>query len=208
MELAEAISATGIADGVDLLGNLKIGPVFNPTKLEDLKTTLENADMVVCAAGLPRPNPPPARSALIYPNAPVVKDVATAVAKYAPATTPLLLGTNPLDNTVQIANETLKEEWKKANRTEKLPEVKVFGMAGTLDEARLRIYASKTLNKALGVTSQADATEKRLPYVKPQDVTGNVFGQHGPAMVVDLKSVKIKDTPLDDFITQNTTSAI
>lgn len=188
----------------DLAANLVVGPVFDPKHLEYLEETLKNADMVVCAAGLPRPNPAPPRSALIYPNAPVVKDVATAMARYAKAETVLLLGTNPLDNTVKIADFTLRQEWDKLERGN-LPDVKVIGMSGNLDGARLQIYAAEILNKALcstgkGASSFKDAKESGKIYVRPKNIEGHVYGQHGDGMVVDVENATVFGIPVSDFI--------
>jgi len=206
-QILENLEATVEAEGKgDLLKNLEASNIkYDPKNLEALRPILENVDIGVCAAGLPRPDPAPLRKTLIYPNSKITEEVATAFGLYAPKNAPLLLGTNPLDNTVQIADDVLRKVWKE-NRQSKdgdLPQVKVFGMAGTLDETRLKIYSAKVLNQALEQKAKAEGKNKADVHVRAEDIKGDIYGQHGPSMVVDLDSVTVLGVKLQDFIKQN-----
>ncbi|MEZ5690854.1 MAG: hypothetical protein R3D71_04225 [Rickettsiales bacterium] len=172
-----------------------------------LRDILKDADMVISPGGKPRPNPPPPRSALIYPNSKVVEPIVDAMARYAPKDTPLLLATNPLDNMVQLANDRFKQKWKEFGKEQhegELPEVKAIGMAGALDERRLKIYTAIILRKVL---KENGAKPGNL--VLPSEIDGRVYGQHGEKMAVDIESIKIQDRKtekwesLDNFLEKN-----
>jgi malate/lactate dehydrogenase len=206
-EMLEAMSADPETKG-NVLKAIKCAQhaSYNEKDLSTLKNVLSDADAVVCSAGLPRPDPAPDRSTLIYPNAKVVQNLGTAMARYAPEKTVCILATNPLDNTLKLADDAYKAEVNKlasegdaqaqakaANLDNK---INFIGMAGTLDEARLRIYAAKILNQAL-------QKEGKDICIEPRDVTGDVYAQHGPKMAVDMGSVKVKGQPLVEFCEAN-----
>lgn len=161
----------------------------HPEKMQEL---LRDADVVIVAAGEPRKigadGRTPERSELIGPNADVVVPITEAVARYAPVNTPIIACTNPLDNEIGIMEETCRKVWNEEKHIPKeaQPAIKVVGMAGTLDEMRLKIFTAKAVNAALKENGH-DASSR----IKARDVDGRVYGQHGPAMVIDAASITI-----------------
>jgi len=73
---------------------------------EGLRGALENADVIVVPAGVPR-KPGMTRDDLFNTNASIVRDLAMAAAKYAPQANMLIIS-NPVNSTVPIVSEVYK----------------------------------------------------------------------------------------------------
>ena len=95
--------------------------------------TLEDSDVVIITAGIPR-KPGMSRDDLITTNAKIIGSVAENVAKYSPNAFSIII-TNPLDIMVQHFQEISN-----------IPHQKVVGMAGVLDTARFTTFLSESLN--------------------------------------------------------------
>ncbi|KAH9308272.1 hypothetical protein KI387_036183, partial [Taxus chinensis] len=101
---------------------------------EQLGTALENADIVIIPAGVPR-KPGMTRDDLFNINAGIVKNLCSAIAKYCPGALVNMIS-NPVNSTVPIASEV----FKKAGTYD---EKKLFGVT-TLDVVRAKtFYAAK-----------------------------------------------------------------
>lgn len=101
---------------------------------EQLGKALENADVVIIPAGVPR-KPGMTRDDLFNINAGIVKNLCTAIAKYCPGALVNMIS-NPVNSTVPIASEV----FKKAGTYD---EKKLFGVT-TLDVVRAKtFYAGK-----------------------------------------------------------------
>lgn len=101
---------------------------------EQLGKALENADVVIIPAGVPR-KPGMTRDDLFNINAGIVKNLCTAIAKYCPGALVNMIS-NPVNSTVPIASEI----FKKAGTYD---EKKLFGVT-TLDVVRAKtFYAGK-----------------------------------------------------------------
>lgn len=96
---------------------------------------LENADVVIVTAGLPR-KPGMSRDDLLAINAGIIQKVGENIQKYCPQAFVIVV-TNPLDVMVWVMREACG-----------LPHHKVVGMAGVLDSGRYRCF----LAEALGVS--------------------------------------------------------
>ena len=97
------------------------------TGTNDYATALEDADVVIVTAGVPR-KPGMSRDDLIATNAAVIKTVAGSVSDQCPDAFVIVI-TNPLDAMV----------WA-MQKVSGLPPAKVVGMAGVLDSARFRYF--------------------------------------------------------------------
>lgn len=127
--------AKGIARGksLDLMDASPIvGHENKITGTEDY-AAIENSDVVIVTAGLPR-RPGMAREELISKNASIVKDVSINIKKFAPSSIVIVV-TNPLDSMTYL---TRKVTGFKNN--------KVFGMAGVLDSSRFIAIIAEELN--------------------------------------------------------------
>jgi malate dehydrogenase len=101
---------------------------------EQLGTALENADVVIIPAGVPR-KPGMTRDDLFNINAGIVKSLCSAIAKYCPEAIVNMIS-NPVNSTVPIAAEIFK---KAGTYNEK----KLFGVT-SLDVVRAKtFYAAK-----------------------------------------------------------------
>lgn len=96
---------------------------------------LENADVVIVTAGVPR-KPGMSRDDLLNINAGIVKSVAENIKKFCPKSFVIVI-TNPLDAMVWVMQ-----------KVSGLPHNKVVGMAGVLDSSRFAYF----LSEALGVS--------------------------------------------------------
>lgn len=163
-------------------------PLYSEDHMETLKPLLEKADMILVAAGEPRKKGIAQRSALIGPNSEAVRPITRAIALYAPLATTVITCTNPLDNIVTLMERECREEWRAMGVEAKAPLIKIIGMAGGLDESRLRVFIADAVNQAL---KQHHIAER----IRPLEVEGHVYGQHGPAMVIDPRSIIIHPTP-------------
>lgn len=98
---------------------------------------IENSDVVVITAGLPR-KPGMSRMDLLEVNAKIVRGVAENVAKFAPGAV-IITVSNPLDEMTaltQIASQ--------------FPKNRVMGQAGMLDTARFTNFVAEELNVPVG----------------------------------------------------------
>ena len=90
------------------------------------------SDICVVTAGLAR-KPGMSRDDLLKKNTAITEGVIAELVKYSPDTI-LILVTNPLDAMCEVAR-----------RVSKFPRQRVFGMAGVLDSARMRLFISEEL---------------------------------------------------------------
>jgi malate dehydrogenase len=94
---------------------------------------LENADVVIVTAGIPR-TPGMSRDDLLSINTRIIRQVAHAIADHCPAAFVIVV-TNPLDAMV----------WVMQQASGLLPH-RVVGMAGALDSARFRYFLADEFN--------------------------------------------------------------
>ncbi len=132
---------------------------------------IKNSDIVVITAGLAR-KPGMTRLDLLQKNSEIVKGICASIKEYAPDAIVIVV-TNPLDVMAYLA---LKTTGFSAN--------KVFGMAGVLDTARFRHYASL----ASGVA--------------PEKIETNVLGSHGDLMLPLLNYTKINGIPISSVLSK------
>jgi malate dehydrogenase len=93
---------------------------------------IENADVVIVTAGVPR-KPGMSRDDLLEINTKIISQVAEGIKTYAPQAFVIVI-TNPLDAMVYVLQEVSK-----------LPHYRVIGMAGVLDSARFCYFLSEDL---------------------------------------------------------------
>jgi malate dehydrogenase len=98
-------------------------------------SSIEDSDLVVITAGLPR-KPGMDRMDLLKVNADIVKAAAKHIANYAPNSTVIVVS-NPLDVMCHVAF-----------RTTGFAVHRVVGMAGILDSTRFRYFVAQELNCA------------------------------------------------------------
>ncbi|KAH8817887.1 malate dehydrogenase [Flagelloscypha sp. PMI_526] len=102
---------------------------------DGLSKTLENADVVVIPAGVPR-KPGMTRDDLFKINAGIVRDLATGIAKTAPKAFVLVIS-NPVNSTVPIVAEVFKKHGVYDPK-------KLFGVT-TLDVVRASTFVSEVI---------------------------------------------------------------
>lgn len=127
---------------------------------ENLEKALQNADVVIIPAGVPR-KPGMTRDDLFNTNASIVRDLAAACAKACPKA---LIGiiSNPVNSTVPIACETL-------------------AAAGVLDPKR--VFGVSTLDVV-----RANAFIGEAAGVDPQQINLPVIGGHSGVTIMPLMS--------------------
>jgi malate dehydrogenase len=130
---------------------------------------IAGADVVVITAGLAR-KPGMSRDDLVAANRKIVGEVSRQVKAHAPNAV-LIMVTNPLDVMCWVA---MKETG--------FPRERVFGMAGVLDSARLRLFIARDVG------------------VKPEDVFAMVLGGHGDTMVPVLSAATVGGVPVRDLV--------
>lgn len=96
-------------------------------------TLMQNSDVVVVTAGVPR-KPGQTREELVGINAGIVKSIAENVKQYAPNSI-LIIVSNPLDAMLAVAQKVTG-----------FPRERVIGMSGVLDSSRFRSNISRALN--------------------------------------------------------------
>ncbi len=126
---------------------------------------IKNSDVVVITAGLAR-KPGMTRLDLLQKNSEIVRGTCASIKEHAPDAIVIVV-TNPLDVMTYLALRTTGFSAKK-----------VFGMAGVLDTARFRHYASQ----AAGVA--------------PDKIETSVLGSHGDLMLPLLTYTKINGIPI------------
>lgn len=136
-----------------------------------------DSEIVVITSGLPR-KPGMSRDDLIATNASIVKSVTESVVKYSPDAI-IVVVSNPLDVMTYCAYLTAKK-----NST------KVFGMAGTLDTARYRMF----LTEALGVSHK--------------EIQAIIMGGHGDTMVPLPRYTTVAGIPVTELISKEKLDAI
>ncbi len=153
-------------DMYDALAAEDIDCLFTPTSdYEDLK----DSAIVLITAGIPREEGMNRRD-LAIPNAKIVNEYATQIAKFAPDSI-ILIATNPVDVMTTVA---LKASGFKKS--------KVIGVGNHLDSLRLKAYFSRQIN------------------INSSEVHTRVIGEHGDHMVPLLSSTTIGGIPLKYFV--------
>lgn len=94
---------------------------------------IENADMVIITAGIPR-KPGMSRDDLVNTNANVMKSVSEQVKEYAPNSIVLVLS-NPVDAMTYVCQKVTG-----------FPKHRVIGQSGVLDTARFNTFVAEELN--------------------------------------------------------------
>ena len=135
------------------------------------------SDICVVTAGLAR-KPGMSRDDLLKKNTAITKSVVSELVKHSPDTI-LILVTNPLDAMCEVAR-----------RESGFPRERIFGMAGVLDSARMRLFISEELG------------------VSVEDVDAFVLGGHGDTMVPLPRYSTVNGIPLPDLLDADTIEAI
>jgi malate dehydrogenase len=140
-----------------------------PIEMFDSKVTgtsdykdIENADIVILTAGMPR-KPGMSRDELVGINAGIVKACCEGIKKYAPNSIVIVV-CNPMDVMAVYAKQILG-----------FPRERVIGMGGALDSARYRAFIAEELNVSVKdvtgivVGNHGDAM---MPLVRMTSVAG------------------------------------
>ena len=135
------------------------------------------SDICVVTAGLAR-KPGMSRDDLLKKNTAITKSVISELVKHSPDTI-LILVTNPLDAMCEVAR-----------RESGFPRERIFGMAGVLDSARMRLFISEELG------------------VSVEDIDAFVLGGHGDTMVPLPRYSTVNGIPLPDLLDGDTIEAI
>lgn len=162
LALYDVVNAPGVgADLSHIDSNSKVESYLPDN--EGLKNSLFNTNLVVIPAGVPR-KPGMTRDDLFKINAGIVRDLAQAVADYAP-TAFILIISNPVNSTVPIFAEVLKKSGVFDPR-------KLFGVT-TLDIVRANTFISQLSNNK----------------IKANDANIPVVGGHSGETIVPLYSI-------------------
>jgi len=132
---------------------------------------LAGADLVVVTAGLAR-KPGMTRMDLLSKNSGIIADVATNIAKHAPATV-ILMVTNPMDAMTYVA---LKSSG--------FPKARVVGQGGVLDNSRFKYVLAKKLD------------------VSRSSITSMVMGEHGENMIPVASHTYVSGVPLTSILSE------
>jgi malate dehydrogenase len=135
------------------------------------------SDICVVTAGLAR-KPGMSRDDLLAKNTEILKEVVAQLVQRSPETI-LIIVTNPLDAMCEVARQVSG-----------FPRERVFGMAGVLDSARMRLFI---------------ATELK---VSVQDVDAFVLGGHGDTMVPMPRYATVAGIPLPQLLAADRIEAI
>ncbi|CAG8645318.1 2650_t:CDS:2, partial [Acaulospora colombiana] len=165
--LNEAVTDLALYDIVHTPGVAKdLSHINTPAKVagymapDDLKQVLTGAHLVIIPAGIPR-KPNMTRDDLFKTNAGIVRQLATAIAQYAPDAFVLVIS-NPVNSTVPIVAETFK-------KIGVFNPKRLFGVT-TLDVVRASTFVSETTG--------IDVREIRVP----------VIGGHSGITIIPLLS--------------------
>ncbi len=142
-----------------------MAPVYSS---EDI-TQIKGADFIIITAGFMR-SAHMTRQDLLYKNIDVFKQIAPIIQVYAPNSMVLVV-TNPVDTMTWFFQHITG-----------YPKKQVFGMAGSLDEARFRYYVAKHL----GVQFAAVETK--------------VIGVHNDKMLPLPNYTTVNGAPLSDYM--------
>jgi malate dehydrogenase len=135
------------------------------------------SDICVVTAGLAR-KPGMSRDDLLKKNTEITEGVVAELVQYSPETI-LILVTNPLDAMCEVAR-----------RVSKFPRQRIFGMAGVLDSARMRLFIAEELG------------------VSVEDVDAFVLGGHGDTMVPLPRYATVNGIPLPELLAADRIEAI
>jgi malate dehydrogenase len=137
----------------------------------------KDSEIVIITSGKPR-SPGMSRDDLIATNASIVKSVTENVVKHSPNAI-IIVVSNPLDVMTYCAYLTAKKD-----------STKVFGMAGTLDTARYRMF----LTEALGVSHK--------------EIQAILMGGHGDTMVPLPRYTTVAGIPVTELLEKSKLDAI
>ncbi|ODO08460.1 malate dehydrogenase, NAD-dependent [Cryptococcus wingfieldii CBS 7118] len=157
LRLYDIRGAPGVAADISHVNTQSVVKGFEK---DDIKEALTGAEIIIIPAGVPR-KPGMTRDDLFNTNASIVRDLAEAVAEYAPKAFIGIIS-NPVNSTVPIFAEVLK---KKGVFDEK----RLFGIT-TLDVVRASRFLGEITNK------------------DPKDVQVTVVGGHSGVTIVPLLS--------------------
>jgi len=135
------------------------------------------SDICVVTAGLAR-KPGMSRDDLLKKNTAITKSVIAELVQHSPDTI-LILVTNPLDAMCEVAR-----------RESGFPRERIFGMAGVLDSARMRLFISEELG------------------ISVEDIDAFVLGGHGDTMVPLPRYATVNGIPLPDLLAADRIEAI
>lgn len=166
LSLYDIKGAPGVAADISHVPTNSTVKGYTPQDEEGLKKALQNSDVVLIPAGVPR-KPGMTRDDLFNINASIVRDLASAVGDFAPNAAILVIS-NPVNSTVPIVREVLKQ--KNVYNPKKL-----FGVT-TLDVLR----ASRFISEIVGTD----------PTTEPVTVVG---GHSGITIVPLLSQSKHKN---------------
>jgi len=138
---------------------------------------LEGSHVVVMTAGLPR-KPGMSRADLIKANSAIAKEISMGIAENAPEAIVIVVS-NPLDIITWLV---FKETGFDRRR--------VFGMAGLVDNSRLRYFAAEKTGHDV------------------QAVRSHVLGLHSDTMVIPEEHLHIDGKPVIQEIDKNSVAAI
>ncbi|KAG2234325.1 malate dehydrogenase, NAD-dependent [Thamnidium elegans] len=159
LSLYDIVNAPGVAADIGHINtNSKV--TGHTPENDGLKEALTDAHVVVIPAGIPR-KPGMTRDDLFNTNASIVRDLATAAAKYCPNAHFLIIS-NPVNSTVPIFAETMKK-------------------AGVFNPKRL--YGVTTLDVV-----RASRFVAEVKNLDPKDVKVTVVGGHSGVTIVPLLS--------------------
>jgi malate dehydrogenase len=127
------------------------------------------SDVVVITAGFPR-QPGMSRMDLLGKNAAIMRSVVEQAVPASPDAI-LIVVTNPLDEMTFLAADVSG-----------FPKVRVMGMAGVLDSARLRYFIAEELG------------------VSPRAVQAMTLGSHGDAMIALPRHATVDGRPLPELV--------
>ncbi|KAI9361771.1 malate dehydrogenase, NAD-dependent [Pilaira anomala] len=159
LSLYDIVNAKGVAADIGHINTNSIVTGHTPEN-DGLKEALTDAHVVVIPAGIPR-KPGMTRDDLFNTNASIVRDLATAAAKYCPDAHFLIIS-NPVNSTVPIFAETMKK-------------------AGVFNPKRL--YGVTTLDVV-----RASRFVAEVKNLDPKDVKVTVVGGHSGVTIVPLLS--------------------
>ncbi|ODV64235.1 malate dehydrogenase [Ascoidea rubescens DSM 1968] len=163
LSLYDVVNAPGVgADLAHICTKCKVSS-YLPAN-DGLKKSLENSDLVIIPAGIPR-KPGMTRDDLFKINAGIIRDLTIGIAETCPNAFVLIIS-NPVNSTVPIVCEVLKK-YNVFNPN------KIFGVTN------LDIVRSNTFISQLDSTNQS----------KPEDFNIPVIGGHSGETIVPLFSI-------------------
>ena len=151
--------------------------VFNFTSKINFSNTnysiIQDSDVVVITAGIPRSKDVSSREELMKINAAIMPNIAKNIKKYSPDALTIMV-TNPMD---VMTHQIIKSG--------DLNPKKVIGMGGILDTARFKYYLSQHLNISI------------------EFISSIVVGGHNNEMLPLIRNSTINDVPLLNLINKN-----